>query len=392
MTVFTEALIENSASNAELESYEALEAAFAEWTPAEGNLETWLIKAFARISSVVRQQAGESSAAMFKKFGETIAGVPPILAAPASVQSTWTMVDTAGYTITAGTKVTIASSGEDSVAFEVVADVVIAPGSKATAAGGVTLRAVTPGIEGNGLSGTATPSDSTAATSATESIAIVGTTSGGVDEEDEDAYLNRLTEELHLLSLSLIVAEDFAKDARSVAGVARAIALPAYNGETSGQALYVTVFPVTAAGAALSALKKEELQARQQAKVPSGVLVVVKDPKFTKVIVSAEVVSIPGYTPAAVKAAVEARLAEYLSPANWGLAIFGDPSINPSGWTNTTKVYINEVISEIDRVPGVQRVTSAKVAKFGGTLEAKDLTLEGVVPLTEASTLTITAV
>lgn len=393
MTVFTDVLVENSASAAELEIYAQLEAQFAEWEPAEGNLEVWLAKAFARISSIVRGQAAESSAAMFKRFGETIANVPPILAASASVQSTWKMVDTAGYTITAGTKVTIAASGEEAIAFEVVESVTIAPGSKETSAGAVALRAVLPGTEGNGLSGVALPSDSTAATSATETITLVGSTAGGVDEEEEDAYLNRLTEELQLLSLSLIVPEDFAKDARSVAGIARAIALGGYNGETSGQPLYVTVFPAAVSGVALSTPVKEALQARQQAKVPSGVTVVVKDAKYTKVDVSAEVVSTPGYTTAAVKAAVEARLAEYLSPANWGVPNFGDPASAAGGWINTTKVYINEVISELDRVPGVLRVTSAKIRKAGvGTLEAKDLTLEGVVPLTELGTLTITAV
>jgi uncharacterized phage protein gp47/JayE len=390
---FIEILIENSASAAEIESFERLETQFEEWSPSEAQLDLWLIKAFARISSIIRGQAAETSAAMFKKFGETIVNVPPILASPATVGSTWKMIDTAGYTITAGTKLNIASSGESVVAFEVVEDVTIAPGSKETTAGQVILRAVIPGTGGNGLSADPVPSDSNAATSAAETITLAGVTSGGVEEETEDAYLNRLTEELQLLSLSLIVPADFAKDARSVAGIARALALGGYNGETSGQPLYVTVFPTDASGAALSTPVKEALQVRQQAKVPSGVTVVVKDPKYTSIDVSAEVVSVTGYTPATVKAAVEARLAVYLSPASWGLPIFGDPSINPSGWENVKTVFINEVLAEIDRVPGVQRVVSAKIRKHSvGTLEAKDFALEGVVPLTELGTLTITAV
>lgn len=306
---YTDALIENDATSAELEIYEVAEGLIEGWEPAAGSPEVWLAKAFARLSSIVRQQAAESSAAMFKRFGETIASVPPILAAPASVNSTWTMINNAGYSITAGTKVTIASSGESAVAFEVVETVVIPEGSTATASGAVALRAVIPGSEGNGLTANPIPSDSTAATSALSTIILTGVTSGGVDEEDEDAYLNRLTEELQLLSLSLIVAADFAKDARSLAGITAAICLPGYNGETSGQALYATVFAKATGGAAPSTLKLEELQARQQAKVPSGVIVVAKAAKYTSVIVSAEVVSAPGFTPATVKSAVEARLA-----------------------------------------------------------------------------------
>jgi hypothetical protein len=390
-TNFVEVLTDNSASSLEVEAFERIEAQFEEWTPAEGNLDVWIIKAFARLSSIVRGQAAELSAAAFKKFGESIANVPPILASPASVGSTWTMVDTAGYTIAAGTKLNIASSGESVVAFEVIEDVVIAPGSSETAEGGVVLRAVIPGVGGNGLSADPTASDSTATTSAATSITLTGVTSGGVDEETEDAYLDRLTEELQLLSLSLIVPDDFSKDARSVAGIWRALTLGGYENETAEKPLCVTVFPVDVNGAALSTPKKEELQARQQAKVPSGALVFVRDTKYTKVDVSAEVVCIKGFEPSAVKAAVEGLLASLLAPANWGLPPQGDRLSN--GWLNSTIVYVNDLIAEIDRLNGVQRVTSVKIRKHAvGSLEAKDLTLEGVVPLTEAGDFTVTAV
>lgn len=390
-TNFVEVLTDNSASSLEVEAFERLEAAFEEWTPAESGLDTWMVKAFSRIASIVRGQAAELSADAFKKFGESIVNVPPILASPASVGSTWVMVDTAGYTITAGTKLNIASSGESATAFEVVEDVVIAPGSSETAEGAVVLRAVIPGAAGNGLSADPTPSDSTAATSAATSITLASVTSGGVEEEGEDAYLNRLTEELQLLSLSLIVSEDFTKDARSVAGVWRALTLGGYENETANKPLDVTVFAVDVNGAALSSLKKEELLERQQAKVPSGVTVFVHDPKYEKIDVTAEVVAIKGFEPAAVKASVEGLLASILSPASWGLPPQGDRLSN--GWLNAPIVYVNDLIAEIDRLNGVQRVTSVKIRKHAtGSLEAKDLTLEGVVPLTEAGTLTVTAV
>lgn len=391
MSIFVEVLTDNSATSLETEAFERLEAAFEEWAPAESGLDTWMVKAFSRIASIVRGQAAELSADAFKKFGESIVNVPPILASPASVGSTWVMVNTAGYTISAGTKLNIASSGESVVAFEVVEDVTIAPGSSETSAGQVILRAVLPGAGGNGLSAAPTASDSTAATSAATSITLTGVTSGGVDEETEDAYLNRLTEELQLLSLSLIVADDFTKDARSVAGVWRALTLGGYENETANKPLDVTVFAVDVNGVALSSLKKEELLARQQDKVPSGVTVFVHDAKYTKVDVTAEVVAITGFEPSAVKASVEGLLASLLSPANWGLPPQGDRLSN--GWLNATIIYVNDLIAEIDRLNGVQRVTSVKIRKHAvGSVEAKDLTLEGAVPLTEVGTLSITAV
>jgi hypothetical protein len=395
MSNFVEILTDNSATSLETEAFERLEAQFEEWAPAEGNLDVWLIKAFARIASIVRGQAAELSTDAFKKFGESIVAVPPILASPAEVGSTWKMIDTAGYAIAAGTKLNIASSGESVVAFEVLSDVVIAPGSDETEEGQVVLRALVAGTGGNGLSADPVPNetgaDSTAATSAAESITLTGVTSGGVDEETEDAYLDRLTEELQLLSLSLIVPEDFSKDARSVAGVWRALTLGGYKNETAEEPLCLTVFPVDINGAALSTPKKEELLERQQAKIPSGAEVFVHDAKYTKVDVSAEVVCIKGFEPPAVKAAVEGLLASLFSPANWGLPPQGDRLSN--GWINSKVVYVNELIAELDRLNGVQRVVFVKIRKHAsGSLAATDLNLEGVVPLTEPGDFTVTAV
>jgi baseplate J-like protein len=390
MSQFVSYPVENDPGLIEEEIDEQLEAKFEGWNPAAGGLATWMKKAFARLISSDRTVAAELLAGGFKKFGETILSVPPILAASATGTSTWTMVDNAGYTITAGTKVVIEASGELSEAFEVVADVVIPPGSSATAAGEVELRAVVPGTAANGLTADPEPYDSTPATTATDTIELVGTTSGGVDEEDEDEYLDRLTEETQLLSLSLITEEDFEKDARSIAGIERALAIGGYNAETEEdeQPLVVTVFPVTDEGKVLGSEAKAVLQERQQAKVPTGVEVFVDDPTYTKIDVEVEVSAQAGYAAVTVKAAVEARLSEYLSPANWGNeGREGEPP--PGLWRNRTSVYFYELVSEVDRVAGVDRVVSLKLAKNGSELKAENVALSGAAPLTEPDTLMV---
>jgi len=389
---FVDLLEENDADLLELTIYEELEAQFEDWEPAEGNLDVWLIKAFSRLSSLVREQASVTGAAAFKRFGETIANVPPILATPASVTSTWTMINNAGYEIPAGTKVAIPASGEESLGFEVVATVVVPPGSTSTSAGQVLLRAVEPGEAGNGLTSDPELIDTLAYVVDPGGIKLVGATSGGVEEEEEDAYLNRLTEELQLLSLSLIVQRDFEIDARSVAGIARALCIPGYKWSTKeeGKPLFVTVFPVDASGTKLSAEAKTALQTREAAKVPSGVIVEVGDPTVTEIDVEAKVTAITGFTTTAVKEAVKARLEEYLSPANWGVSTLGDESTATS-WTNSTTLYRNELISVVDQVQGVGRVVTLKLAKHGSALEEKDITLTAPAPLTKPFTLTVTA-
>jgi uncharacterized phage protein gp47/JayE len=387
MSNFIDAVLDNEADLLEQSVLEEIEAQFEDWEAAPGNLETWLIKAFARISSTVREQAAETSAAAFKKFGETIANVPPIFPAPATVASTWTMIDNAGYEIPAGTQVAIPINGEESAGFEVAEAVTVEAGKTATEAGEVVLQAIEPGEAGNGLSEAPELIDTLAFV---ESIALTGVSSGGVDEEDEDAYLDRLTEELQLLSLSLIVPRDFETDARAVAGVARALCIPGYDAEeeTEENPLTLTVFPVDENGAALSSGVKEELQERQAAKVPSGVVNFVADPTFTAIDVTTEIVVLPGFDPEATIAAVKARLASYLSPANWGVPGIGDVSTS-TGWVNATKVYLFELSSEIDRVPGVDRVISVKLAEAEGELKAEDVTLKGPAPLAEPGTIVV---
>lgn len=334
---------------------EALEANVEGWQSRPGNLVDWLNDVKARLWTILIQQASTMGAAAFGNFGRTIANVPPILAAPATVTSTWTAIDEDGHTIEDGTEVKVPVPGGEPVGFVVVGDVTIAPGDDATAAGEVLLQAIEPGTAGNELSGEATPISTVAFV---DTIALVGETSGGVDEEDEDAYRNRLTEKLQTLSLSLILPRDFEIDARDTPGVARALCIPAYNIETATEeALAVSVITADAAGASSSAPVKAALKASQEAKLLSGVNYYVGDPTHSKVDAFSSIVVAAGFDPSTVVAAAETRKAAYLDPANWGLPSSGDPS-SSTGWENRTKVYFNELISEIDRVPGVDRVAS----------------------------------
>lgn len=376
--------IENEASAAafEEETYELFEAAFEEWSPAKGGLLVWLTKAWSRIGASLVEQASEMSKAAFKRFGESIVSVPPIQAAPATAESTWTMVDKAGYTIPAGTQVSIEASGELALGFITIGDVEVAPGAdKAT----VLLQAIEPGEEGNGLTEDPLLIDSLAFVSAIE---LTGETSDGVDEEDEDAYLNRLVEELQTLSFSLVVGRDFEIDARAVASIARAKCIEAYNADAGKEeALAVSVFPIDSAGEASSAPVKSTLKERQTDKLLSGINYYIGTPAYTSIKGEVQIEVEEGFDPATTKAAVEAFWAENFSPAKWGLPTSGDSG---SGWVNRTKAYRLKVIGQIERIGGVGRVVTFKWAKNAeGLGTEEELTLEGVAPLTKAGALTV---
>jgi hypothetical protein len=389
---FAGAVIENDALTLEQEIIETLQAQFEGWEPAEGNLETWLIKAIARITSTTREQAARISKEAFKRFGESIVNVPPIQAAAATAASTWMMVDDTGYTIPAGTLVSIAAAGDEVFGFRTVADVTVAPGDEATEIGSVILRAVEIGEVANGLTEDPALSDSLAFVT---EIELDGVSANGVDAEDEDAYLTRLAETLQLLSLSLIVPPDFEIDARAVAGVARAVCIPGYDAdaELEDQPLCVTVVAIDQDGATIGALQREELQQRQAAKVPSGVENFVGVATYTGIDLEVEIAVLPGFDPAATVEAVSARLGAYLHPSNCGIPTgFGDTG-NSAGWVKVDAVYRNDLIAEADRIQGCDRVVTLKLAKAGDELKVQEsVVLDGIAPLTEAGDIEVSAV
>ncbi len=389
-TPFVELFAEVDTESLEGEVLETLEAAFEGWEAPEGSLARWLIKSFIRISASVAGLASIVSREAFKTFGETIVNVPPILAAPATATSTWKLIDEKGHTIEDGTLVSIEADGDESLSFRVVGDVVVPPESDETEAGEVLLEAVEPGTDYNELSAAPEPQSSI---SFVESVALVAPTANGVDAEDEDTYLSRLTGELQTLTLSAVIPRDYEILARRIAGVARATALDNYNAETEEdeQPLVISVAVVDADGAKLSEGVKEEVKALLEERSLSNVVTFVMDPTFTKVGAKVEVVIAPGFDPEAVLAAVEERLAAYLSAAEWGIPSANDATENPT-WINQTTVYLNEVLAEVDRVQGVQRVVSVKLSKGAGELKAEDVELSGPVALPETGTMEAVAV
>jgi hypothetical protein len=375
---------EANVGTAEAEMFEAFEAAFAGWQPVEGAPLTWLVKAWARVGNQLVDQASAMSKAAFKRFGESIVSVPPIQAAPATAESTWTMIDKAGYTIPAGTQVGIEASGDSVVGFTTVGAVTVAPGAENAT---VLLQSVEAGVAANGLTADPLLIDSL---SFVQAIELVGETADGVDEEEEDAYLNRLVEELQTLSLSLILSRDFEIDARAIAAIARAKCIEAYNiKEGKAEAGAVSVIPIDSAGEGSSAPTKEALEVRQKAKLLSGINYYVGAPAYTTFKGEVQIEVEAGFDPATVRAAVSAFWAENFSPAKWGLPTQGDSG---SGWINRTKAYRFKVIGQIERLGGVARVSTFKWAKNAeGLGTAEEITLEGVAPLTQAGAITVTS-
>lgn len=361
-----------------------------DWEPNFGNLDTVLLVALSFAISELASLAGTVPAGILRTVGRSLFSISPQEAVAATVDSTWEASDNKGYKIEEGTKVVMAVSGNENAGFEVAEDVEIPEGSTKTEAGEVPLRAIIPGTLANGLEGEAQPADALAWIKA---ITIVGATAGGEDAETEAEYTSRLRLDLQLLSPRVITAVNFEIAALQTAGVARALSRDGYDAETEEdeQERTVSTAVVDSEGEPVSVEIKALVQAYLEARRELNFVVQVVDPDYTEVDASVEAHPLEGYTDAEVKANIEAKLEDVLSPAKWGLPTFGDPG-SSGGWRYEPKLRFFDLVEAIQEAEGVDYIENPKAAKTGNPLEAKDLTLDGAFPLTRPGVLTVTAI
>lgn len=393
MTSFVTIPIETDPDALTGDAFDRMDTAFPGWTPDEGAVETWLIRILsAVIGAPLAEVAADVPPEVFRRFGETVHGVVPLAAVSATATVTINVADTAGYVVPAGTQVAIAATGDVSYGFTVLSDATIPAGSSSVT--GVTVQAITPGTAANGLTADPTLVDSLAYV--TSIVQTSTASSGGVDAETGDEYLDRLTATLQTLSQNIVLPRDAEILALSVAGVARATALDGYDAdtETTGNEKTVTVAVVDEDGAALSSTVKDAVAAVLAAHREVNFIFYVSDPlDLNTVKVSADVVPRVGADPAGTVAAVETAIQSYLDPATWGLPGENELGTYPGNWKNETVVRYLDIAALIENVESVDHIVSGtlQIALEAGSLGTSDVDLVGVAPLVEAGTLDINA-
>jgi hypothetical protein len=351
------------------------------WVPREGHLEVWMIRAFARMCAETAAVAAQVPLGIFQYFGTALLNLPALAGSQAQCQSTWTLTDTLGHTIPAGTTVGYRTSPDGLVLLRTTADVTVPAGQYQTAIGGVTLQAVVATAAANGLApAQLIPVDNL---SFVATIVSTTTTAGGADPEDQAAYLDRLATELTLLTPRPILPADFAALARNQPAVARATAIDGYNPADGSlnNARMVTVAVVDAEGNALTTTQQDAVADALEAQREVNFVVNVVAPTYTAVNVSAQVTAQPGQSLTAVTAACAAALTDLLSPANWG---------GPApAWTNTSTVRYLTVGAVLAAVPGVRFVSGLQLSVGAGALQPQDAQLPGAVPLPTPGTINV---
>jgi hypothetical protein len=200
------------------------------WVGQPGNLDQSLLEVVAFTLATLLDVAGSVQDTIFRELLASLFGILPDDATFATVDSTWTMKDSAGYSIPAATEVKVATAGDTAIGFEVVNTVTVSPGSTITATGGVQLRALVAGSSGSGLSGTAsmvTPIEGPTV------VTLVGVSVGGRDAEEDAAFLDRGRKRLQRLTFGLVLPADVEQAILEIDGVSRVLVIDNYVAGTN---------------------------------------------------------------------------------------------------------------------------------------------------------------
>lgn len=369
--------IEVDPTSLEQQAYDYLAAQIPGWEPAAGNLDVWLIQAFAQVAAQVAEVASDVPLAIFRYYGANVAGIPPRDAAPAVGTVTVTAVDQSGYVVRAGDTIAVESPTGELVAFEFTQDWEIPSGEQSVS--GVPVVAVEPGAHTSGLSGTAVLLDPV---DWIDSVTFDAPTTGGADAEPDEEYLDRLVEELRLLTPRPILPRDFETLARRVPGVGRVTALDGYNPAdgSTGNARMITLAVTNDAGLPVSETTKAQLRALMEAEREVTFIVHVIDPTYTTVDVDFRVAVWPDFDPATVVENATAAVAEYLNPATWGQPNYGDTQ----RWVHKSDIPSVEVAHVILGVEGVRHIESLELnGQAWGSVS-----LPGAAPLPQVGDIT----
>ena len=377
--------IEVSPSEVAQSAYDYLTSQIPGWQPNTGNLDTIMLEAMSLEAAQTRELVQTVTTGIFRWYGSSLMEIPPIEESYASVQSTWTLTDTVGHTIRAGTQVGIRNDLGELFIFNVFEDVIVPVGENSTQDAEVALVSFLPGEAASSLGADGYEIELVDIIDWVDTIFLNGTTSGGIDAETDDDYLNRLVDRLRLLSQRPILPQDFEVWARSIAGVHRALALDLYNptNNTWNNERMVTVAVIDQDGNALSTPVKNAVDALLQSQREINFVVWVIDPTYTTVNVNFETTILPGFEGDAVVASVMSALQTYLDPATWGRNYVDDVS-----WRKVPDVRYLEVSTVINNIPGVDYITGLTMSIGAGSLAAADVTLAGAAPLPIAGTIT----
>lgn len=344
-----------------------LQSRFPEWTPSETNLELALLEAVALEVSETIYTINRLPNVMLEVL-LTLYGITRDQGAAPITTFLFTMSDNAGYVIPAGTEIAVPINSTDYLSFFTDVELIIVGG---TTTGTVAATAVENVISANGIVSTTLAQLVNSITNV-QSIAVASTVVGGIEPEITISWLSRGVQKLQRLSSTLVLPQHFTDAALEQVYVNRANTIDNFDislgtGAPGDHPGHVSVV-VYGFGANIAAGDKTALLTLLESESVSNLGVHITDPTIITVPVTVTVKKISSFLDADVTANVTAALTAYLNPNTWN-------------WSGTVRV--NELITLISNVVGVDYVVTLAAP-------AADVAIGVDTVLVNVGTITIT--
>ena len=343
------------------------------WIPNEANTEVIVIEALAlEIAEAIVAVNRLPGAVAVAILG--IIGVTRDLGAPPTATATITFGDLLGHTVPAGTRIHLPLADGSTVTFLVEPPgLVVAPGSGDGVAS-LIGDTYTSAANGTPIGTVLTMADRLPFV---DSVVLATAVADGRSPESDDEWRDRGVDRLSRLTEALVLPRHFVAAALEDPLVGIAMGLDSYDPDDVGvpgdHPGHMTVAVLDEAGAALSAPTKAALEASMEASAVAILDVHIMDATVVTVDVDATVVPTAGAVWATVEASVIAGIEAYIDPIAWSQREGGDT------------IYLNEMISLIDQISGVDRVVSVTLDAV-----AADFVITGIAALPDAGVVTIT--
>lgn len=340
-------------------------SAIPEWVPREGNTELVLLEGLALMLGPEIMALRMVEYAMTERL-MGLYGVTRDPGLPASGRASFTVtLSSPIQTIPAGTIVRFHVEGTgETVDLATVEELRIVTSEGLTR--DVAVAATDTGTTGNGTPA-GTELELVGVYPFVDSVELSTALSGGAAPEDDASFMSRASALLGRQVSTLVLPEHFQYAALSRPEVGRAKVLDLYNPAAPGSSApgHVSVAVAAVDGTALTAGQRTAIENALEEQALASIAVHAISPTYTAVNLAVSVRAAYGADLAVVKAAVEASLREWLSPATWD-------------WLPSVGQYA--IVSRVASVPGVAEVLTVPAA----------VSLPGAAPLPTPGTITAT--
>lgn len=339
------------------------------WRPYAANPDVAALQVAAYMAADLRQLVRDAGAAAYAGFGQQVLQNPQLYDAPSQIVTTWTALDDVGHVIPAGTQVSYPGSGSTPLTFTTRGDITINTGE--TQATDIVMLSDQTGAYTNNVP--AGPLEVQGSIIWLDNVVATSAATGGQDAESDEDYRNRLVGFTRQMGQTLVLPMDYAYAAQQAStAVYRAYAVPNYDATSPSPAAVdraISVFLLNRSGLPVAGDVATDVQARLAAKREANFRVIVTDgsgnavaPGYVNVSVTATVVTSTGFSQAAVKAACEQVLTDYLDPATWDGGLSSPPT-----WSGRTVIRPHDLAAQLTLVPGVDHVDALAIG--GGAVK-----------------------